>query len=241
MDCKNKFFCFKMRVNYNFYFLLLLLLVSNVEVNMSSRLLRQQNNISPINKNLQTSFIALDSDNTNNTTNASIFQKIDVITHPFQIGEARYFASGVCNEQNCKSPNGRCYNKNMCACNKGYAQLRDVEASQDNLSCNIRLKSQAIFFGIELVTWIGGGHIYAGRLLYGFIKMSAFIFVILTDCLLKRCIFNRKMLAKNRNFFVIFSYVLYGLLLLWQTVDIILIGSNLFRDGNGFKIMTWDQ
>jgi len=237
MDCKKKFFCFRMRVNYNFYFLLLLLLISNVEVHMSSRLLRQQKHIFRVNKNLETSLFALDSGNSNNTTSVSNFHKIDGI----QIGEAKYFASGVCNELNCKSPNGRCYNKNICACHKGYAQLPDVEASQNNLSCNIRLKSQAIFFGIELVTWIGIGHIYAGRLLYGFIKLSAFIFVIMTDCILKRCIFNRKMIAKNRNFFIIFSYVLYGLLLMWQTFDIILIGSNLFRDGNGFKIMTWDE
>ena len=241
MDCKKKFFCFKMRVNHNFYFLLLLLLISNVEVNMSSRLLRQHNHISRINKNLETSFIALDSGNSSNNTSESTFKKTDAITYPFQIGEAKYFTLGVCNQQNCKAPNGSCQNKNICACNKGYAQLPNVEASQDNLSCNIRLKSQAIFFGIELVTWIGGGHIYAGRLMYGFIKLSAFIFVIMMDCTLKRCFFDRKMLANNRNFFIIFSYVLYGLLLLWQIVDIILIGSNLFRDGNGFKIMTWDQ
>jgi hypothetical protein len=241
MECKKKFFCFKTRVNYNFYFLLLLLLISNLDINMSSRMLRQHKHQPRFKKNLETAFISTDSANTDNTFDGNASHTTHDNTYPFQMGEEKYFARGMCTEQNCEAPYGRCENKNTCACNKGYAQLPNEQASNDHLSCNISLKSQAIFFGIELVTWIGGGHLYAGRLFYGFVKMFVFILVIIIDCILKRCLFNRKMLANNKNSFVIMSYVLYALLLLWQTFDIILIGSNLFRDGNGFKLMTWDK
>lgn len=243
MDKNHKFFCSFYNFNYNVYFLLLMLIIFKAELTTATTttFLRKFTEKIPdtLSDNpIETAFMQMNKDNTMSESEAET-NKYN--TYPLEMGEEKYYAKGNCTVSNCHDPYGRCENQNVCACNYGYAQMPSLKASKNQLSCTVSLKSQALFFGLELLTWIGVGHIYAGRMMYGFVKMSVFLFIISIDCILKRLSFNRVFPAKSKSSIVIFSYFIYAFFLLWQTIDIIVIGSNLFRDGNGFKIMTWDK
>ena len=218
------------KLNFCFLFLLLILFRMNLAKSSSQEVksnhLKTNLGSKQINGRLYTELFA--QDNGAKTDNKAVYS-------------ISYYKAGECTENNCRNPYGQCENENLCACNIGYVQLSNNNITKDEPSCATRLKSQAIFFALEFLTWIGIGHLYAGRIAYGLSKLSIFIFIIALDVLIKRCLFPRVIAAKNKNSFIMLSYGLYASFLLWQTIDIILIGSNLFRDGNGLEIMTWEK
>jgi len=217
------------KINFCFLFLLLVLFKINLAKSSSevkSNHLKTNLGSKQINVRLYTELFAAD---------------IEAKTDNKVMYTISYYKAGVCTENNCRNPYGKCDNENLCTCNVGYVQLSNISTGIDEPSCATRLKSQAIFFALEFLTWIGIGHFYAGRIAYGFVKLSVFIFIIALDVIIKRCLFPRVIPAKNKNSFVMISYGLYASFVLWQTIDIIFIGSNLFRDGNGLDIMTWEK
>jgi hypothetical protein len=150
------------------------------------------------------------------------------------------FAYGECSETNCKSPNGQCTDQTTCRCNYGFAQIKETFAKLNETSCSYELKSQQTFFAIELFTWIGAGHFYAGRMINGIVKLTYLLFVILLDCLLKKLCFNKVIGTKGQKTALILIYTLYSTILAWQIADIILIGINQYKDGNGYPLKSWD-
>jgi hypothetical protein len=161
-------------------------------------------------------------------------------TFTFTTGESNYYAYGPCSKANCDLPYGTCSNENTCICQMGYAQSPNRNVTSNEPSCDYKLKSQACFFLLEVIFWVGIGHFYTGRILYGLLKLIFISVVILLDCLFKYK-FYKKFVHKTQKKLNVILYFLYFTILLWQTLDIILIGLNRFKDGKGFNIRTWDS
>jgi hypothetical protein len=145
---------------------------------------------------------------------------------------------GTCTDTNCKDPYGHCLNSFTCLCSPGYAQDYNQPASQDSPICSYKLKTQAVFLMLEFFFWFGIGHFYAGRWLYGLLKLLYIAGIILIDCLTKIPLKSKT--NKFQRFWYSFIYVLYFSILIWQLFDIIMIGLNKFYDGNGMQFYTWD-
>jgi hypothetical protein len=167
-----------------------------------------------------------------------IKQKNDTPSFTFDTnanGIFTHYAYGECTNINCLD----CIDKNICQCPTGFAQDPKVDVSSDVKSCQYKLNHQGWFFLLELVFWFGIGHFYAGRFLYGGIKLTSIIFVILFDISVKKCMEKSPYRAKKN--FNIFIYILYFFILCWQIFDIVMIGMNKFKDGSGFEFKTFDK
>lgn len=161
-------------------------------------------------------------------------------TYDFLDGNANFYVktSTSCDENNCQNPYGTCMNNNTCACNPGYTQDYSTAIGKNNPICSYEMKKQAYFLLLEMIFWIGGGHFYAGRYLYGGLKAGYIIFIIILDCLTKIPLKRRT--SSFQRCWYIFMYFLYFGMLAWQLFDVIMIGLNNFKDGNNMYIYTWD-
>ena len=141
-----------------------------------------------------------------------------------------YYAKGKCEISNCDN----CVSKNICQCPYGYAHDPKKKVTNTEKSCQYKLKKQTIFFLLELLFPFGPGHFYAGRTIYGIVKISVFAGIILLDIIIKRIL--KTFESKQR--FNIVSYILYFAYIAWILVDLICIGINHWKDGKGFEVLT---
>lgn len=86
----------------------------------------------------------------------------------------------ICTSSNCGPRNGFCIDLNTCQCQIGYANF-ETEESPAGQYCTYQQKSQLVAFLLEFFFPIGVGHLYAGRIVNGLIKMG---FNVLLPCLL---------------------------------------------------------
>jgi hypothetical protein len=198
----------------------------------------QNNTVNNVNPNVS---------NTNSNTNGNTNGNSDLTPKllpgqslTFENGEQKYFAIGQCNSNNCKSPYGKCTSDQVCECSREYGHELNQPSIANNLSCSLPLKQQATFFFLELFFWVGIGHFYAGRIIYGIIKLLLIIIVIILDCLIKRLVIVKRN-YKTQKIYNICMWIMYLCILIFQTFDITMIGLNKFSDGNGFMFRTWDN
>lgn len=140
---------------------------------------------------------------------------------------------GVCSSYNCMEPNGQCIDEYSCECQPGYSDINKFYTNEKIQRCSYKLKKQFIAFLLEFFLIIGIGHFYSSRYLYGALKAAAFIFVILFDF----CLRAKQKQPRTRVISIV-VYVLYFLLLIWHTFDIVMFGINKFRDGNDLPLYT---
>lgn len=154
----------------------------------------------------------------------------------FQSTNGLYYAYGQCTSENCP---GICRTEYVCECPSGWAQGTNVEVSSRKQSCGYKLKHQAVVFALEFFLVLGVGHFYSGRIAYAIIKLSVFLSVILFDIFIRKV--TKIKSSKTRRCIDVFVYLLYLGLLIWQTFDVVMIGTNKFKDGNGFSFTTFDN
>ncbi len=96
--------------------------------------------------------------------------------------------------------------------------------------CSYKQKRQLLFFLTEFFAPIGLGHILYGRFLYGVIKCSVIVGLIMLD-LISKCILlcGKERGVKCPNY-VTFFY--FAVIVFWQAYDITMIGFNKFREEN---------
>ena len=128
--------------------------------------------------------------------------------------------SELCNEQNCPSNRGTCSRENFCYCFDGY-----ISTFEKPFQCDYEQKDRVLYFLLEFVLSFGIGHLYAGKYLYGFIKMACYI-AIVGVYFLK---FHKKkgIDAARIRFFLGLNYCI------WQLIDGLLIFRGTYTDGNG--------
>lgn len=142
----------------------------------------------------------------------------------------QYSAIGACNKNTCK--NGTCKTANTCTCNYGFAHINDKSTEL----CNYELKKQYIAFILELILFFGIGHIYCGRTVNFIVKLILMVLLVSSDFIGKYAINVGS--YKTRKGMYIASYIQYAIIIIWQTVDMILFGLNVYRDGEGFRLLT---
>lgn len=144
------------------------------------------------------------------------------------------FSYGVCNIENCKMPYGTCLDGNTCVCSKGYAQ----DPNNNDSRCTYKLISQGAAFLLEFFLWVGIGHFYSGRIVFGAVKASFIAFTIILDCLVKYPLKSETI--STQRCWNIFIYILYFITLAWQVFDVCMFGLNKHKDGNGVPLLAWD-
>lgn len=150
----------------------------------------------------------------------------------------------TCNKENCLY--GRCIDEGTCVCLQGYAtnlnkqqQNYHLEKNQDKTFCNYKLKEQIVAFLLETLLVLGFGHIYAGRLIFGIVKMICIILFIGVDCIIKNSINEKSLKAKNLYYSL--SLAIYFILILFQLFDIVMLGLNKYTDGNGMPLYFYSE
>lgn len=144
------------------------------------------------------------------------------------------YANGPCKQANCE----KCISENICQCPAGFAQDPDIKVAAEVKSCQYKQRHQALFFVLELIFFFGVGHFYAGRILYGVLKLLTLILLIVIDITIKRLVLKQFSAKQSFN---IAMYGLYFAFLAWQLIDIICIGVNYFKDGKGIPLKTFSS
>lgn len=161
-----------------------------------------------------------------NTTDRIVVQQYDQYGYKF----------APCYQTNCDDIHGTCISQNICKCNKEYA-----EVTPGLLACQYERKKESLAFLLEFLFFIGVGHFYSGRIVYGLVKLIYIVLVIIFDCCIRKKLFLK--FDYNSKFQVLTMttvFVLYFTILLWQIIDLCLIGLISIKDGNGIPLQSWD-
>jgi len=140
-----------------------------------------------------------------------------------------------CTKENC-SINGSCINQNQCLCNPGFTFISSIPSNE---LCNYGLKLQITAFMLEFFLFLGFGHLYCGRYANFIIKFLVFVSFVILDFIMKYAIKVKS--YKSKKSIHISSYIFYGIMILWQCVDVILFGLNVYTDYYGLKLMPFNS
>ena len=137
-----------------------------------------------------------------------------------------------CNNDTCRPEQGKCISDNQCQCISGFVDNPDLKI---NMFCSYKQKRQLIFFLTEFFAPVGLGHILNGRLLYGTIKCSIVLGLIMLD-FISKCVLlcGRERGTKCPNYFTFFYF---AIIVIWQAFDITMIGFNKFREENNIPFI----
>jgi len=138
-----------------------------------------------------------------------------------------------CDLKTCPFNQGQCV-FGSCVCNKEYITVNN----KNNTKCNYTKTKQKIFFYLEVIGFIGIGHIYAGRVFFGILKLI-FLWFYSIFCISFVIIFNG--LSVDLKQTVIFKKYLSGLFLILPLflhgLDMYLIGFGYYKDGNNIELL----
>lgn len=166
------------------------------------------------------------------------------------------------NEKDCNY-NGKCF-KGICHCNYGVVsvdntvikpnidlnrinKIKNNEPDYDILNsngCNYNQKYQIYAFVYELFPGFGIGHLYANRIKHGAIKLISciliLVFVLLYPILIKifKSKYNNHTLCFILAICFLCSCIGISFIIMY---DIIMFGSNNFKDGNGIDLIPFGR
>lgn len=149
-----------------------------------------------------------------------------------------FIVKGNCSNDTCQ--NGSCSDSTSCVCNAGYGQLSPNTHSNVNTTkmCTYKLKSQLTAFFLETFLVFGFGHLYSGRILNFLLKFFLILTILALDFIVKY--FIRIQEYKSKKAVYIISYVLYGIIIVWQVTDVVMFGLNYYKDGNGMPLWVYE-
>ncbi len=140
-----------------------------------------------------------------------------------------------CTKDNC-SVYGSCINQNQCLCNSGYTFISSIPSVE---LCNYGFKLQITAFMLEFFLILGFGHLYCGRYANFIIKFLIFVSFIILDFIMKYTVKVKS--YKSKKSIYITSYIFYGIMILWQCIDVIMFGLNVYTDYYGLKPMAFNS
>ena len=148
--------------------------------------------------------------------------------------------SESCNSMNCPSPNscGTHEGVEFCVCDKKFANYPFI--GYNNQYCTYKRRKQIVGFLWELLTNVGIGHYYIGKIVRGLFKTLVLITPIAIFLLgkfkLVQVGFDLGLTGK------IMSGVMCAFFLcsfIWWIVDAIMFGRNKYRDNNDVPLKHW--
>lgn len=160
-----------------------------------------------------------------------------------------------CNRHNCRFPYGECLDNKICKCLEPFAepfyqssQVNSTQQSSLEGFCMYKRKSQIIAFCLELFFVVGLGHFYLNRNASGIYKAICIIILSALFYFLKKkkLEFNKSnpvnFWNRSKRFFVNTLLVLIIIFILsFQIHDLIMLGSNLYTDGYGIPLISWNN
>jgi hypothetical protein len=137
----------------------------------------------------------------------------------------------------CNTQYGYCYN-NECTCKNGFGSSDIYNVDK----CNYKKAKQIKFLLLEFFVGFGSGHVYVRRYMEGYLKLSIFLSILILNII----IFSTRICyKKNRMCIKISSWIILAIsiaiVVVWQLIDLILIGLNKYKDGNGVELLAWDE
>jgi uncharacterized membrane protein len=142
--------------------------------------------------------------------------------------EKFFVASNItCNKTTCPAKN-ICSDMSTCECAHGFANLD----SNGTVYCTYEQKKQLYAFFLEVCFLGGMGHLYAGRIAYGIVKLLLMI-------VLPLILFYSSYCSKWNPIVIIASTTMCCGITIWHLIDVILIGMNKYMDGNGIPLVRW--
>lgn len=131
-----------------------------------------------------------------------------------------------------------------CKCIRGYTNLSE----EAEVKCCYKQKKQLTAFVLEMIFSLGVGHFYSGHTFLGVFKMITISLIELSMIVYSCIIYNEDHLRKgNKNtkwsifhlIGTIFMFLGCFVFLLWQIVDAVMFGLNLYKDENGIELVPW--
>ena len=140
-------------------------------------------------------------------------------------------SSYQCDLTSCPFNKGKCI-YGQCVCYKEYKSILNSQQY-----CTYAKKKQSIFLYLEALGFIGFGHIYARRFLFGFTKLI-FLWVFSIFSVQFTIIFLDLPvdLKETKQFKVLLSSIFIILPLLLHALDMYFIAFGYYLDGNGYEI-----
>lgn len=202
-----------------------------------------------INSSTSANTTATAANTTTNRTNISSrnLQKVNVSqlsTPEGDISEADvhfYYAENiVCTRSNCPLPNN-CIDDSTCQCYQGFVDYHD-NSTNNNTYCNYKQKKQIVAFMLEFFVSLGVGHLYAGRTVFGILKLLVMLGPVILMIL--NCCFGIAFKSERGQSILGIFTIIGGCILCvgyfaWQLVDLVMFGINKYRDGNGVPLQHW--
>ena len=126
----------------------------------------------------------------------------------------------LCNEKNCPADRGTCSGENFCFCFDGY-----LSTYESNVLCDYKQKDRTLYFLLEFVLSFGIGHFYAGKYIYGSIKLVCYILFF--------ALFFMKFYKKTGIDAARIRLFMWLNFFIWQFIDGLCIFRGVYKDGNG--------
>jgi hypothetical protein len=149
-----------------------------------------------------------------------------------------------CTSSNCNIPNFCITDNTVCKCSSEYAEyelnkpLKEGEkpavASASKAFCQYQRKKQLTYFLLEFFLNIGAGHLYAGNVLLGILKLL----IVILPCL-GYCVFMCVSSNKDNGTVKALSSLFGCVASIWWLTDLILIGTRHYDDGNTVPLAPW--
>jgi TM2 domain-containing membrane protein YozV len=142
----------------------------------------------------------------------------------------------VCNPESCPPFQGYCRDDD-CVCLEGYITKKDP---MNHKFCNYRQKSVIISLLLEAFGLIGFGHVYAGRIFYGVLKLVAFYLLICCGSQFVITLMKENSDTDTAYYIkLMLSTAILGLPVLWHFIDLYKWGTNQYLDGNEQSMESW--
>lgn len=157
-----------------------------------------------------------------------------------------------CNEFNCATPNHCLPDKTTCNCGLENAEFdlnkplqpneKRIEPTKNTLFCSYFRKNQLTYFLLELLLNCGAGHFYAGNIGLGVAKLLLLVlpcFIMCFSACLGGMSSDGEGAAGKMMIGSMISYALLCALSIWWLVDVIIIATGGYNDGNNVPLKHW--
>ena len=141
-----------------------------------------------------------------------------------------HYSQGYCQET---------YNDNIknqtCICFPEFTTLEN----EDNIMCNYIKKSQLKAFILELIFSNGTGHFYLENYYFAIPKLFLWVFAYYFFIVLRITCKNSEENIKTTLMLGLVACCFCIGMLFWQIFDLVYLGMNKYKDGNGMEMYSW--
>ena len=126
-----------------------------------------------------------------------------------------------------------------CVCDSGWTNLQ----GSDDVKCCYQQRSQTVAFLCEFLVGFGLGHFYIGNITLGSIKLIIFTTACCAYCTIGFCFCykedNENEVGFKQKLLNVLFLISLCTFLLWQIVDSVLFGLNIYQDSNKIDLVHW--